>query len=138
MRGADGQLKNTEQLFMESAAALSRMENNTKKAALATVIFGRAVTQLLPMLKDGSDGLMAVMEAYPDLKANQTMNNLTEELTSTENKGAFSRQAFNDAVTAYNISQQSFPAVVFAGMFGPSPDGPPPDPSAAVPLVWRN
>lgn len=62
VRGADGQLKNTEQLFMESAAALSRMENNTKKAALATVIFGRAGTQLLPMLKDGSDGLVAVME----------------------------------------------------------------------------
>jgi len=62
VRGADGQLKNTEQLFMEAAAALSRMENNTKKAALATVIFGRAGTQLLPMLKDGSDGLMAVME----------------------------------------------------------------------------
>jgi len=62
VRGADGQLKSTEQLFMESAAALSRMENNTKKAALATVIFGRAGTQLLPMLKDGSDGLTAVME----------------------------------------------------------------------------
>jgi LemA protein len=67
--------------------------------------------------------LMAVMEAYPDLKANQTMNNLTEELTSTENKVAFSRQAFNDAVTAYNIYKQSFPAVVFAGMFGHGQDG---------------
>ncbi len=59
---ADGQLKGTEQLFMEAAAALSRMENNTKKAALATVIFGRAGTKLLPMLKDGSDGLVAVMK----------------------------------------------------------------------------
>jgi len=67
--------------------------------------------------------LMAVMEAYPDLKANQTMNNLTEELTSTENKVAFSRQAFNDSVTAYNIYKQSFPAVVFAGMFGHGQDG---------------
>ena len=62
VRGADGQLKGTEQLFMESATALSQMENNTKKAALATVIFGRAGTKLLPMLKNGSDGLVAVME----------------------------------------------------------------------------
>jgi len=59
---ADGQLKGTEQLFMESAAALSKMENNTKKAALATVVFGRAGTSLLPMLRDGPEGLMAVME----------------------------------------------------------------------------
>jgi len=66
--------------------------------------------------------LFAVMEAYPDLKANQTMNNLSEELTSTENKVAFSRQAFNDSVTAYNIYKQSFPAVVVAGMFGHGQD----------------
>ena len=62
--------------------------------------------------------LFAVMEAYPDLKANQNMMQLSEELTSTENKVAFSRQAFNDAATAYNIYKQSFPAVVLAGMFG--------------------
>ena len=60
--GADGQLKSTEDLFMESATALSRLTNNTQKAALATVIFGRAGTQLLPMLKDGADGMVAVME----------------------------------------------------------------------------
>jgi LemA protein len=50
------------------------------------------------------------------------MKQLTEELTSTENKVAFSRQAFNDAVTAYNTAKQSFPAVIFAGMFGHSQD----------------
>jgi LemA protein len=66
---------------------------------------------------------MAVMEAYPDLKANQNMMQLSEELTSTENKVAFSRQAFNDAVTAYNTYKQSFPQVVFAGMFGHGQDG---------------
>ena len=60
--GADGQLKSTEDLFMESATALSRLTNNTQKAALATVIFGRAGTQLLPMLKEGADGMVAVME----------------------------------------------------------------------------
>ena len=62
VRRADGQLKSTEQLFMESATALSQMENNTKKAALSTVIFGRAGTKLLPMLKNGSAGLVEVME----------------------------------------------------------------------------
>jgi LemA protein len=63
-----------------------------------------------------------VMEAYPDLKANQNMMQLSEELTSTENRVAFSRQAFNDAVTAYNTYRQTFPPVVFAGMFGHGSD----------------
>ena len=66
--------------------------------------------------------LFAVMEAYPDLKASENMQQLSEELTSTENKVAFSRQAFNDAATTYNIYKQSFPAVVFAGMFGHTQD----------------
>ncbi|RTZ74220.1 MAG: LemA family protein [Gammaproteobacteria bacterium] len=59
-----------------------------------------------------------VMEAYPDLKANQNMMQLSEELISTENKVAFARQAFNDAVMQYNTYRQSFPPVVFAAMFG--------------------
>ena len=66
--------------------------------------------------------LFAVMEAYPDLKANQNMMQLSEELTSTENKVAFSRQAFNDSVTAYNTYRQSFPAVTFATSFGHTQD----------------
>ena len=66
--------------------------------------------------------LFAVMEAYPDLKANQNMMQLSEELTSTENKVAFSRQAFNDSVTAYNTYRQSFPAVVLAASFGHATD----------------
>ncbi len=66
--------------------------------------------------------LFAVMEAYPDLKANQNMMRLSEELTSTENKVAFSRQAFNDSVTAYNTYRQTFPPAFFAGMFGHSQD----------------
>ena len=63
-----------------------------------------------------------VVEAYPDLKANQNMMQLNEELTSTENKVAFARQAFNDAVMAYNTYKQSFPQNVFAGMFGHGQD----------------
>ena len=63
-----------------------------------------------------------VMEAYPDLKANQNMMQLSEELTATENKVAFARQAFNDQVMAYNTFRQSFPPVVFAGVFGHGQD----------------
>jgi LemA protein len=63
-----------------------------------------------------------VMEAYPDLKANQNMMQLSEELTSTENKVAFSRQAFNDAVMNYNTYKQSFPQTFFAASFGHSQD----------------
>jgi LemA protein len=66
--------------------------------------------------------LLALAEAYPDLKASENMKQLTEELTSTENKVSFARQAFNDAVTHYNTYRQSFPAVIFAGMFGHTQD----------------
>jgi LemA protein len=61
--------------------------------------------------------LFAVAEAYPDLKANQNMMQLSEELTSTENKVAFARQAFNDAVMGYNNTREVFPNTVIAGMF---------------------
>lgn len=66
--------------------------------------------------------LFALSEAYPDLKANENMAQLTEELTSTENKVAFSRQAYNDAVTIFNTYRQQFPAVIFAGMLGYNDD----------------
>jgi LemA protein len=62
--------------------------------------------------------LMVVSERYPDLKANQNMMQLTEELTSTENKIAFARQAYNDAVMTYNTKREVFPNVIFAGAFG--------------------
>ncbi len=61
--------------------------------------------------------LMVVVEAYPDLKANQNMAQLMEELTSTENKVAFSRQAYNDSVMEYNTAAETFPSVIIAGMF---------------------
>ncbi|WP_415883758.1 LemA family protein [Neptuniibacter sp. SY11_33] len=63
-----------------------------------------------------------VMEDYPDLKANENMMQLSEELSSTENRVAFARQAFNDSVTEYNTYRQSFPPVFFANMFGHSQD----------------
>jgi LemA protein len=65
--------------------------------------------------------LMVVSEQYPELKANQNMMQLTEELTSTENKIAFARQAYNDSVMTYNTTRESFPNVIFAGTFGFQP-----------------
>jgi len=78
----------------------------------------------------GAEGLLGsamgrlnvVMEAYPDLKANQNMMQLTEELTTTENKVAFARQGYNDQVTTYNIYRQSFPPILFANLFGHNND----------------
>lgn len=62
--------------------------------------------------------LMMVSEQYPDLKANQNMQQLTEELTATENKISFARQSFNDSVMIYNTKRETFPNNIFAGMFG--------------------
>jgi LemA protein len=62
--------------------------------------------------------LMVVAEQYPDLKANQNMMQLTEEMTSTENKVAFARQAYNESVMTYNTARETFPSVLLAGMFG--------------------
>jgi len=62
--------------------------------------------------------LMAVSEAYPDLKADQNMQQLSEELTSTENRIAFARQAYNDTATTYNTYREQFPPIIFANMFG--------------------
>lgn len=79
---------------------------------------GHAETQL-----NGALGRMNItMEAYPDLKANQNMMQLSEELTSTENKVSFARQAFNDTVMEYNTARQSFPANVLAGLLGHTTD----------------
>ena len=61
--------------------------------------------------------MFALMESYPDLKANENMKQLMEELTSTENKVAFSRQAFNDSVTTYNTARETFPTALIAGTF---------------------
>jgi len=96
---------------LQRAASDPGDPNAIKDLAAAEGVLGGAMGRLL-----------ALAEAYPDLKASQNMQQLTEELTSTENKVSFSRQAFNDAVTAYNIYRQSFPTTVFAGMFGHAQD----------------
>jgi LemA protein len=83
-----------------------------------------AAMQALAAAESGLSGalgrLFALSEAYPDLKANQNMAQLSEEITSTENKVAFARQAYNDSATVYNIYRQSFPPVLFANFLGHS------------------
>jgi LemA protein len=96
-----------------AATAASRAAANPADPA-ALKELGGAETGLVGALSR----LMVVSEAYPDLKANQNMLRLTEELTSTENKVAFARQAFNDAVTSYNTRRETFPSVLFAGALG--------------------
>lgn len=97
----------------EAAAGLKAVNGNPSN--------GQAMTALM-----GAEGGLAsalgrmnvVMEAYPELKANENMMQLTEELTTTENRVAFARQAYNDSVMEYNTFRESFPAVVLAGTFG--------------------
>ena len=72
------------------------------------------------MLTGALGKLFALSEAYPDLKANENMKQLTEELTSTENRVAFARQAYNDSATEYNTYREQFPAIVFANIVGHS------------------
>ena len=70
------------------------------------------------LLSNAMGRLFALSESYPDLKANQTLMQLSEELSGTENRVAYARQAFNDEVTTYNTYRQSFPAIVVAAAFG--------------------
>jgi LemA protein len=121
--------------LVETAKGYLKHERDTLEAVISarnTAAAGLKAATANPgsamAMKDlaGAEGLLSgalgnlniVMEAYPDLKASSNMQQLTEELSSTENKVSFSRQAFNDAVTAYNSYRQSFPPIFFAGMFG--------------------
>jgi len=97
------------------AAAQGAAANPGNPAAMASL--GQAEGALSGVL----GRLFALAEAYPDLKANQNMLAIQEELTSTENKVSFARQAFNDSVMEYNTKRESFPDTVFAGMFGFGP-----------------
>lgn len=78
----------------------------------------RSFAQAEQALTSSMGRMLAVFESYPDLKANSTMGQLMEELSSTENKISFARQAYNDAVMSYNNSREVFPNVVLAGMLG--------------------
>jgi LemA protein len=107
-----------ETLEAVTKARTSAMSANT--AAAADPANPEAMRQLASAeggLTGALGRLFAVAEAYPDLKANQNMMQLTEELTSTENRIAYARQAFNDAVMSYNNSVQQFPSNFIASSF---------------------
>jgi LemA protein len=98
-------------------AALETLSNNPLSAvAMDGLIKSEGA------LQSALGGLNVTMEAYPDLKASENMKHLSEELTSTENKISFARQAFNDAVMTYNTYKQSFPQIVVAPTFGHADD----------------
>ena len=108
----------------ETLEAVTNARNQAASAASAASKDPTAAGAIKDLA--GADGaltgalgrLMVVMEAYPDLKANENMMQVQEELTSTENKVAFSRQAYNDAVLGYNNKREMFPSNIIAGMFG--------------------
>lgn len=121
---AKGYLKH-ESETLEKVIAARNAAANGLAAAAKDPTNAQAMQQL--MGAEGALGaalgkLSVVVEAYPDLKANENMMQVSEELTSTENKVAFSRQNYNDSVMAYNVYKQSFPNNVFAGMFGHAQD----------------
>lgn len=101
------QARNEASVLLQAASANPGEAGAIKNLAQAEAMLGSAMSRF-----------NMVMEAYPDLKTNQNMMQLNEELTATENKVAFARQAFNDAVTAYNTFRQSMPQTLFAGVFG--------------------
>ena len=108
---------------LEAVIAARNSASSATQRAAANPADGQAMQQMMAA-EAGLTGAMgrffALAEAYPDLKANQNMMQLTEELTSTENKIAFARQAFNDAVMSYNTAIESFPNNYVAG-FGSFP-----------------
>jgi LemA protein len=117
---AKGYLKH-EHDTLEDVTKARNIAYAASQAAAANPADANAVKSLVSAesgLTGALSRLMVVSEQYPDLKANQNMLQLTEELTSTENKIAFARQAYNDAVMQYNTSRETFPNVVLAGMFG--------------------
>ena len=117
---AKGYIKH-ERETLEAVIAARNQAYQGLKTAAADPANAAAVQQLsnADQQVGGALGrLMAVAEAYPDLKANQTMMQLSEELTSTENKVAFARQAYNDSVMTYNNAREVFPSSIVAGMFG--------------------
>ena len=102
---------------------------NTARAGLAAASKAPGSVDAMAELSKAEGALSGALgrlniavEAYPDLKASENMQQLSEELTSTENKVAFARQSYNDQATAYNTYKQSFPPVVFADMFGHTGD----------------
>lgn len=117
---AKGYLKH-ESATLEAVIKARNIAASAAQAAAANPSDGNAMRGLMSAeagLGGALSRLMVVSEAYPDLKANQNMMQLTEELTSTENKISFARQAYNDSVMVYNTKRETFPTVILAGALG--------------------
>lgn len=117
---ARGYMQHERQTLEEVIAARNQASAAGQKAA-SNPADGSAIKGLLgaeSVLTGALGRLFAVVEAYPDLKANQTMLSLMEELTSTENKISFARQSYNDSVMIYNTARESFPDLLIAGPMG--------------------
>ncbi len=105
---------------LEAVIAARNGASTAAQKAASNPADGEAIQGLMAAeagLSGALGKLFALAEAYPDLKANENMLSLQEELTSTENKVGFARQAYNDSVTEYNTARESFPDVIFAGFF---------------------
>ena len=116
---AKGYLKH-ERETLEAVIKARNIAAAAAQAAAANPADGNAMKGLVSAetgLAGALSRLMVVSEQYPDLKANQNMLQLTEEMTSTENKISFARQAYNDSVMTYNTSRESFPTNILAGLF---------------------
>jgi len=120
---AKGYLKH-ERETLEAVIAARNQAVSAQKAAAANPADAAAIRGLAGAegaLNSALSRLLVVVEAYPNLKADANMRQLSEELTSTENRVAFARQAYNDAVLAYNTAREVFPTVIVANLFGFAP-----------------
>lgn len=117
---AKGYIKHERETLEAVIAARNQAYNASQKAAAnpADAIAMQGLMKAESQMAGVLGRLMAVAEAYPDLKANQNMMQLSEELTSTENKISFARQAYNDSVMEYNTTRETFPNVIVANSLG--------------------
>lgn len=109
---------------LEAVITARNTADQARQKAVASQGEGEAIGALVAAeagLGDAMGRFFGLSEAYPDLKSNQNMMQLSEELTSTENKVAFARQSYNDSVTSYNTKTESFPTNIIAGMFNFTP-----------------
>lgn len=113
--------KSTLQAVVEARNQAAALREQIQKSGVPSEEAMKGLMGAEATLRTGLGNIFALAENYPQLKASETMQNLQEELSTTENKVAFARQAYNDQVLAYNTAQQKFPAVLVAGSLGHHP-----------------
>lgn len=121
VKGYMGYEKSTLQAVIEARNQASATREQIQQSGVPDEQAMKKLMSAETSLRSGLGNIFALAENYPQLKASETMQRLQEELSTTENKVAFSRQAYNDQVLAYNTAQQKFPAVLVASALGHSP-----------------